>query len=151
MTKAVCNLARVVTNRRQMFLEIYILMDTIKEIELEQIFVPFIDYNKKNYIYHVFTFTLLLFFFFFTLLFPPSSLNDTIISYIIYSYILQNITSCTILLLQNVIFYVAVMIVENKIVAIYQQLCKENTSCQKTSVRILLNGNIQAVPGRNQM
>lgn len=65
MTKAVCNLARVVTNRRQMFLQIYILMDTIKEIELEQIFVPFIDYNKKNYIYHVFTFTLLLFFFFF--------------------------------------------------------------------------------------
>lgn len=43
------------------------------------------------------------------------------------------------------------MIVENKIVAIYQQLRNENTCCQKTSVRILLNGSIHAVPGRNQM
>lgn len=51
MTKAVCNLARVVTNRRQMFVQIYILIDTIKEIELQQIFVTFINNCKKNYIY----------------------------------------------------------------------------------------------------
>lgn len=142
MTKAVCNLARVVTNRRQMFVQIYILMDTI-----EQIFVPFINYYKKNYIYRIFTFAFLLFFF--TLLFPLSSLNDTIISCTVYSYIPQNITSY--LLLQNVIFYVVVMIVENKIVAIYQQLRNENTSCQKTNVHILLNGSIHTMPGRNQM
>lgn len=89
MTKAVCNLARVVTNRRQMFVQIYILIDTIKEIELQQIFVTFINNCKKNYIY-------VFIIFFFALPFPLSSLNDTIISYTIYSYILQNITSCTI-------------------------------------------------------
>lgn len=60
MTKAVRNLARVVTNRRQMFVQIYILMDTI-----EQIFVPLINFYKKNYIYRIFTFTFLLFFFHF--------------------------------------------------------------------------------------